>query len=81
MYRIFLDKFAAVPEKIDYKPLCSMEEAREVELRNLHDYLVKHLEKIAKTLSSYRNDNLIEPLCIILGELGKDKDNNNKKDK
>jgi len=66
----FLETVSVVPENFNYEPLCSLEEAKETELKILQEYLVKNLEKVCRSLINYKNENLIDPLCTILGELG-----------
>lgn len=49
--------------------LCSLEEAKATELPLLHKKIVQNLDLIAKSLVSYKNDSLVEPLISILGDL------------
>eukprot|EP01125_Pyxidicula_operculata_P009385 TRINITY_DN308_c1_g1_i1.p1 TRINITY_DN308_c1_g1~~TRINITY_DN308_c1_g1_i1.p1 ORF type:complete len:590 (+),score=125.67 TRINITY_DN308_c1_g1_i1:28-1797(+) len=66
----FLDSVAVLPENSDYDPLCSYKDAIDLELPKLTDFIVKNLEKIGRTLVTYHQEALVEPLAIILGDLG-----------
>jgi len=66
----FLTKLAQVPPYTDYERLCTLEHAVAIELPIVHANIVKNLEKIAQTLSSYKHDYIIEPLVELLGDMG-----------
>jgi len=70
MFKSFSKLFQLFQKNFNYEPLCSLEEAKETELKILQEYLVKNLEKVCRSLINYKNENLIDPLCTILGELG-----------
>eukprot|EP01130_Rhizamoeba_saxonica_P000081 TRINITY_DN10101_c0_g1_i1.p1 TRINITY_DN10101_c0_g1~~TRINITY_DN10101_c0_g1_i1.p1 ORF type:complete len:601 (+),score=142.25 TRINITY_DN10101_c0_g1_i1:212-2014(+) len=66
----FFDQLATEGQE-DYEPLCSLEDAKNVELPSLHHKIVQNLEKISNSLIMYNQDDVIHPLCAIMGDLGK----------
>lgn len=58
-----------LPNQLIEQKLCSLEEAKATELPLLHRKIVQNLDLITKSLVSYKNDNLVEPLIATLGDL------------
>eukprot|EP01127_Copromyxa_protea_P021627 TRINITY_DN7504_c0_g1_i1.p1 TRINITY_DN7504_c0_g1~~TRINITY_DN7504_c0_g1_i1.p1 ORF type:complete len:609 (-),score=145.58 TRINITY_DN7504_c0_g1_i1:62-1888(-) len=56
------------PQQEDYK-MCSLEEAKAIHLPILQCKIVQNLDLITSSLISYKNQNLVEPLISILGDL------------
>ncbi|KAL6065950.1 Ras GTPase activation domain containing protein [Balamuthia mandrillaris] len=68
--RSFFDEIATVPDDVmDYTPLASMEQVNSHEMPSIHQYVVKNLDKIAKTLALYENADSIPLLAHILAQL------------
>eukprot|EP01130_Rhizamoeba_saxonica_P009102 TRINITY_DN3691_c4_g2_i1.p1 TRINITY_DN3691_c4_g2~~TRINITY_DN3691_c4_g2_i1.p1 ORF type:complete len:619 (-),score=134.90 TRINITY_DN3691_c4_g2_i1:69-1877(-) len=65
----FFDQLA-VPSDDDYDPLCSYDSVRNNELPKLHKKIVQNLEKITNSLNMYHQEDMILPLCTVLGDLG-----------
>lgn len=68
----FFDQLAAQVESEEYQPLCSRETAIAKELPALHSKIVQNLEKIAKSLAQYKQEETIPILAVLLAELGEE---------
>jgi hypothetical protein len=66
----FFDKLVTVSVNVDdYEPLCSFQNAINVELPSLHKKITSNLDKIGKCLIQYKQAECISPLAVILAEL------------
>lgn len=65
----FMTAISSAPSKDDYEPLCSLEVAQKLELPKLHLKMVQYLEKIAKQLQANKEDEVLDALLLVLGDL------------
>lgn len=65
----FMTIISNPPPIEEYEPLCSMEIAQKLELPKLHLKIIQNLEKIAKQLQNNKEDEVLDALLLVLGDL------------